>query len=171
MKTDKLVAAGLMICMITVTTMFFKIPIPFAHGYVHAGDAMIFMAVLMLGIKCGVVCAALGSAMGDVLGGFALWAPWTLVIKGAMALIMGLFIFFMAKKIAGRIIGMIAAGIWMTAGYFVAEGIIYGNWVVAMIGIPWNVGQFAVGMAIATALSGALYRTPARKHFAFQSDQ
>ena len=171
MNTNKLVMASLMTCLIIVATMFFKIPVPFGHGYIHAGDSMIFMAVLLLGIRYGAAAAAVGSAMGDVLGGFAIWAPWTFGIKGLMAVLMGLFILIAAKNARNRMIGMTIAGVWMTAGYYAAEGVIYGNWFVALIGIPWNVGQFAAGMAIAVALSTALYKTPARKYFAYQNSQ
>jgi len=164
-KTNKLVTAALMTCLIIIATMFFKIPIPFANGYVHLGDAVIFLSVMMLGMKYGAAAAAIGSSMGDVLGGFAIWAPWTLIIKGAMALIMGIFIVTLMKNgsgrkilkpIAIRMISMLLAGVWMTLGYYVAEGVIYGNWVVALLGIPWNAGQFITGMAIASALSPAL---------------
>jgi uncharacterized membrane protein len=65
---------------------------------------------------------------------------------------------------------MAAAGVWMTAGYFVAEGIIYGNWAAAAIGLPWNIGQFVTGMVIASLLSQALYKTPAGKYFAYHAD-
>ena len=44
----------------------------------------------------------------------------------------------------------------------------YGNWAVAALGIPWNIGQFAVGMAIATALSAALCRTSAGRLFTYR---
>jgi len=176
-KTNELVMTALMICLITVSTMFFKIPIPFANGYVHLGDAMVFMSVLILGVRHGILAAAIGSALGDVLGGFAIWAPWTLVIKAVMALIMGLFIIAMMKSGAKRhmklggvpviqIIGMALAGAWMVFGYYIAEGVLYG-WAVALIGIPWNIGQFVTGMVIASALAAALSKTPARRYFVY----
>jgi len=176
-KTNKLVMTALMMCMILLMTMFFKVPIPFTTGYVHLGDAMIFLAVLLLGWKWGAIAAAVGSALGDILGGFAIWAPWTFAIKGGMALIMGLLIAQMMKRPgamifgvpAKQLIGMILGGIFMVAGYYVAEGFIYGNWIAPLIGIPWNIGQFVVGMVIATALVAALYKTPARKFFTYNT--
>ncbi|MCL1810028.1 MAG: ECF transporter S component [Clostridiales bacterium] len=173
-KTSKLVMTAMMMCLIIVATMFFKIPIPFANGYVHLGDAMVFLSVLVLGIKHGVFASAAGSALGDVLGGFAIWAPWTLVIKGVMALIMGLLVKAATKEptngtiprvTAAQAVGMCIAGLWMTAGYYAAEGVIYGNWAVALLGIPWNVGQFATGAALAVGLSASLCKTPARRYF------
>ena len=169
-KTNRLVMAAMMTCLIAVATIFFKIPIPFANGYVHLGDGMIFLAVLLLGVRRGAAAAAVGSAMGDVLGGFAIWAPWTFVIKGVMALLMGALMLFLQKRgavkpAAARCVGMTLAGFWMVLGYFVAEGLIYGNWIIALLGAPWNAGQFAVGIALALALSSSLGKTPVRRHF------
>ena len=48
-KTNKLVMTALMMCMIIVLTMFVKVPIPLTQGYVHLGDAMIFISVMLLG--------------------------------------------------------------------------------------------------------------------------
>ena len=73
-NTYTIVMTALMMALITISIMFIKIPIPFTQGYVHPGDAMIFMAVLILGWKYGAVAAAVGGALGDILGGFAAWA-------------------------------------------------------------------------------------------------
>ena len=53
----------------------------------------------------------------------------------------------------------------MTAGYYVVSSMMYGSWIVTLMDIPWNVGQFAVGMVLATMLSAALNKTPAKKYF------
>ena len=177
-QTSKLVMTALMIGIIVVSIMFIKFPIPGTQGYVHLGDAMIFLAVLVLGWKYGAVAAAIGGALGDIMGGAALWAPWTLVIKAVMAIIMGCFIAATLDKkqvkIGGvpvlELIGMILAGIFMVAGYYVAEGVMIGNWIAPMLGVPWNIGQFVVGMAISGVLAAALYKTPARRYFAYVLD-
>lgn len=174
MKTNsnaaKIVLTAMMMCIIMLAIMFIKIPIPFTQGYVHPGDAMIFLAVLVLGWKYGAVAAAFGGMLGDVLGGFAAWAPWTFCIKAIMAIILGLMVEAgfrkeensRAKIMAIEITGMIIAGAVMTAGYYVAEGLMYGSWAVAALGIPWNIGQFAVGMVLAIILSEALCKSPAK---------
>lgn len=174
-KTNKIVMTALMMCLITVATMLIRVPIPFTQGYVHLGDAMIFLSVLLLGWKYGTIAAAVGSMLGDIIGGFAMWAPWTLCIKGGMAIIMGLLAASAVKsvwvKVAGidvkMILGMVFGGLFMTLGYYVAEGIMYGNFVSAALGIPWNIGQFVVGMVIAVILAAALCKTPAHKYFTY----
>ena len=169
-KTGKLVMGALFMCMIVVLTMLIKIPVPMTQGYVHLGDAVIFLAVLVLGWKYGAVCAGVGSAMADMFCGMVMWAPWTLVIKYIMAAVMGLILEKGGESISkGReIVAMTIAGSWMAFGYFVAERVVYGNWAVALLGVPWNIGQFATGIIIAGALSIYLCRTSARKTFRYR---
>lgn len=175
-RITTLVMTGLMMCLVMVATMFIKIPIPMTQGYVHLGDSMIFLAVLILGKKYGAAAAGIGSALGDVMGGYAFWAPWTLLIKFVMAYILGYFAEHAEKKghhsVRGvstwEVIGMILAGIEMTAGYYVTELLLYGNWTLPLASIPWNAGQFAVGMVIACILASALCKTPAKKYFVYK---
>ena len=47
-KTYTIVMTAMMTCLVLLTTYTFKIPTPF-QGYVHLGDAMIFLSVLVLG--------------------------------------------------------------------------------------------------------------------------
>lgn len=152
-KTEQLVVTALMMSLILVGTIVLRIPIPMTQGYVHLGDAMIYLAVLSLGKRRGAVAAGLGSAMADVLGGYAFWAPWTFFIKFAMAYVAGIA----AEKSvqAGRsgiiksaLPGMIAGGLVMTAGYFIAETVMYGSAAAALLGVPWNIGQFIAGIII-----------------------
>lgn len=174
--TTKIILTGLMMAMIVVATIVIPIPVPFGTGYIHFGDAMIFLSVLILGWRYGAIAAGFGSALADILIGYAAFAPWTLVIKGAMGAVMGLFILKSLHKERGGILGvslyqlagMILGGIVMVVGYYVAEGIMYSNFIAAMAGIPWNILQFTVGTALATALAAALYKTPARKYFEYQ---
>lgn len=173
-----LVLTGLMMCLVMVATMFIKVPIPFTQGYVHLGDSMIFLSVLVLGKRNGCIAAGVGSALGDILGGYAFWAPWTLAIKLLMALIMGAFVEHMEKKDGAHsghgavtfaeVIGMTLAGIEMVAGYYIASAVMYGNLLTPLPSVPWNIGQFIVGMVIAIPLAAALCKTPAKKYFAFK---
>ena len=145
-NTSKLVFASLMACLVMLGTILFRIPIPMTQGYVHLGDAMIYLGVLILGKKQGAIAAALGSALGDILGGFAFWAPWSFVIKFAMAYIAGTQI-----DKTHKVVSMTAGGLVMCAGYLIAERVMYGSWALALTGLPWNIGQFAVGIAVALA--------------------
>lgn len=162
-KTYKLVMTGLMMCLVTMAIMLFKIPV--FQGYVHLGNSMMFMAVMVLGKKNGAIASGLGAALGDVIGGFAVWAPWSLVVSGGMALIVGLL---MEKN--KKVLGLILGGVFLVAGYYIAEVVIYGNVLAPMAGVPWNIGQYAFGVAIAYILTKAICKTPAEKYFAIKAD-
>lgn len=180
-KTNNLVMTALMICLVMVATLSIRIPSPFTQGYVHLGDTMVFLSVLLLGRNKGALAAGLGSALADVLGGYAAYAPWTLIIKAVMGFIMGIFIEACLKEdkhhiMIGsvalvEIIGMVIAGIVMVIGYALVDGVLAGNLITGFLGAPFNVAQFTVGLILATLLSMALYKTPARKYFAYKLDE
>lgn len=48
-----------------------------------------------------------------------------------------------------HILGITLAGFWMVFGYFVAGGLMYGNFAVSALSIPLNVIQFCVGFFLA----------------------
>lgn len=174
-KVYSVVVTAMMMCIVMVSILLLRVPIPFTQGYVNLSDAMVFMAVIILGVKYGAVAAGFGSLLGDLLSGFAMWAPWSLGIKAGMAIIFGLIIqqacsrgnVSIKKYVTVEILGMIIAGLFMTAAYFFAEGVMYGNWAVAALGIPWNIAQFAVGSALAVALNAALGKTSLRSRMTY----
>ena len=162
-KVYHIVMTAMMMCIIMVAIFVLRIPIPFTQGYVNLSDGIIFIAIGLLDKKHSVAAASLGSMMGDIIGGFAMWAPWTFFIKGGMTLITVLIIDAFAKKhltarakTASRIFAMTCGGFFMVFGYFIAEKVMYGTWAVAALGVPWNIGQFAVGIALAMVITSAL---------------
>lgn len=176
-RTFKIVLTGLMISLIVLATIIIRIPIPGTQGYIHLGDTMIFLSIMLLGWKRGAVAAAAGSALADIMGGVAIWAPWSVVVKAGMAIIVGIFLSWAAAKVSGKmvyavqIIGMVLGGLFMTGGYFVAEAVMYGNWAAPIIGIPFNIAQFVVGGVLATVLATALCKTNARRYFTYNMRQ
>ena len=100
------------------------------------------------------------SADSLVLGGFAFWAPWTLVIKSLMAFVTGLILERTARNHKHsysndrlvKLTAMTAGGILMCAGYLAAETVMYGSFALAIPGLPWNIGQAGVGMILSMAV-------------------
>ena len=180
-KTNKLVLTALMMCLVMVATLSIRIPSPFTQGYVHLGDTMIFLSVLLLGKKGGAFASGVGSGLADVLGGYAMYAPWTLIVKGIMGFIMGAFIEAAAKKGKNHaklgnmplieIAGMVLAGLEMVLGYAIVDGVMAGNLLSGFLGAPFNVSQFVGGLVLATILAMALYKTPAKKFFCYRLDE
>ena len=156
-----MVLTALMTALVYIATMIVRIPTP--GGMIHMGDFTIFISVLILGTKRAVFASGVGMFLVNVLGGLMHWAPFTLVIKGSMALIVGLII---DKKGISRktcFIGFTLASIFMVIGYFLA-GIIVANFftgsaigftesaVFAARDILPNILQVTVAVAIATPM-------------------
>jgi len=175
-KAYKISMTGVMMGLVLVTTMMIRIHVPFTQGYVHLGDAMIFLAVLVLGRNYGAVAAGFGSALSDLLSGYAYYAPWTFVVKALMAFVVGAALEYMEKKgkfnIGKRtpleILAMLFGGIEMTVGYYISASLMQGNWVTPLYSVPGNIVQFIVGIILATVLAKILYKTPAKKYFAIK---
>lgn len=172
---QKMVMTAMMMCLIMVMTFLIRIPIPATKGYIHLGDGMIFLGVLLLGWKWGALAAGVGSALADLIGGYAYYAPVTLVVKFFMGMVVGLFVRNALKRHAGpakmrvmEILGMVIGGGVMCAGYYLAESLMYGSWITPLLSIPMNIVQFVVGVIMASVLANALYHTPAGKYFAYR---
>ena len=175
-KVYNVVLTGIMMCLVMVATMTIRIPVPFTQGYVHLGDTMIFLAVLVLGKRNATLAAGFGASVADLLSGYAYYAPWTLAVKALMAFVVGAALERMEKK--GQLeeghvslpvlLAMFFGGLEMTVGYYVAASLMHGNWYTPLFSVPGNIGQFAVGMVLAFILAKALYKTPARKYFAIK---
>jgi len=90
LATREMVLVGLMIALVYLAGSIIKVPS--VGGFVHIGDCMVFLSVIVLGKKKGAVASAFGMLLVDVLGGYYLWAPFTFVIKGAMGYIAGLIL-------------------------------------------------------------------------------
>lgn len=87
MKNDKvlkMVYTAMFAAMIFVLTRFIQIPV--ASGYVHFGDALIYIVALTVGGPWAMLAGALGGALADLTSGFAVYAPATIIIKALIAL-------------------------------------------------------------------------------------
>ena len=170
----ELVLTGLMAALVMAATSFFRIPVPATNGYVHLGDAFVFLSVMILGRRNGTIAAATGSGLADLLGGYAHWVPWTFAIKGLMAFAFGTILIVINNKNdnAGssenetqRSTGLLTASamalssLIMIAGYFTAQRIIYGNFAAPLAALPGNIAQAAAGVLIAGLASAALRKT------------
>ncbi|MDR2133401.1 MAG: ECF transporter S component [Clostridiales Family XIII bacterium] len=127
-NTEKLILTGLMTALIAATTAVIAIPVPFTNGYVHPGDSMIFMAVLLLGRRRGALAAGIGSALADTLLGYFLWAPFSLVIKAGMAFFTGLIIEKSAESRRGLFVSCASVvGLWFAFNALVGAIVLWAS--------------------------------------------
>ena len=168
LTTKKLVATALFMALTIVATMFIRIPLPL--GYVNLGDAFIFLAVFILGPVCGVIAGGVGAGIADLFG-YITYAPGTLVIKSAMAIVAWLVYQLLKtatkKTMFAEIAGGIAGTIVMAVGYFVYEVLLFTTAGVAVLNMPWNLLQGGVGITIAVAVMRVLTATKVLDKFGF----
>ncbi len=147
------------------------IKIPSGIGYINLGDSMVFVGAIILGGKKGAVAAGIGGFLSDLLGGYPVYSPFTLVIKAVMALIVGALVLkynHTGKNIIINTVSFIVAGIWEVIAYFGADIIVYTLTVspklnvaltTALLDIPGNIAQAAVGIVIAVPVTVLLKKS------------
>ena len=127
MKTNKnifnLVLAALFAALIFVLTKFASVPT--AIGYIHPGDAAIYLAASLLPTPYAMAAAGLGGALADLVGGYFPFIPITFVVKVLLALC------FTNKKenminVRNIIAAVVCCGITVF-GYFSFEIFYYGT--------------------------------------------
>lgn len=117
----KITRLALVASVVLVATMFLKVPTP--TGYVHLGDGVIYGAALAFGPTFAAISGAIGSSLADILGGYAMWWPWTLVIKGVAGWVIGKVGYNQGR--AKQLLAMVLGAAWTIAGYALGTSIMY----------------------------------------------
>ena len=134
-STREIVFTGLMTALVFIATFVPHIPIPL--GYAHLGDAVIFLLALLVPRRPALIAACLGSALADLLGGFALWAVPTIVIKYSMAEIVYRIAPQGRAMGQGRIVtALLLSSLWMAFAYTLAGAVLYDGVTAALAATP-----------------------------------
>ena len=146
LKVYDLAVIAIATALVYVFTAFISIRLPIGGegGIIHLGNIPLFIFAIFFGKKVGMICGGIGMALFDLLSGWTIWAPFTLVIVGAMGYVMGALV-HKKPTYLNVTIGIILAIIIKIVGYYFAELIIYGNAITPFSSIPGNLIQ--VGFA------------------------
>ncbi|MBE5868296.1 MAG: ECF transporter S component [Lachnospiraceae bacterium] len=144
-----LVVTALAIALTYVFTAFVNIRLPIMAngGLIHLGNVPLFVFAIIFGKKTGAIAGGIGMALFDLLSGWTAWAPFTLVVVGAMGYVVGA-ITEKKHSFGWTVTAMLSALVIKIGGYYIAEGIIYGNWAIPVASIPGNVVQVMTAMII-----------------------
>ena len=134
-----LTSAAMFAAMITLTTAYlFHIPIGANGGYIHFGDAFIYLAASLLPMPYACAAAAIGGGLADFLSGVPIWVIPTMIIKPLTAV---WFTSHSERLLCRRnVCALILAGLVSNAGYYIAEALFSGNWL-APLALQWGGGQ------------------------------
>lgn len=155
-KTAKLAAAGLFAAMIAVMTAYIcHIPYGANGGYIHFGDALIYVAAVFLPKPYALAAAAIGGGVADLLTS-PMWAPATVIIKMLIVLPFS----GNGEKIltARNWAAPFVAGVLSAAGYYVAEGVLFGTFIAPAASLPGSFIQSGGSAVFFFALAAAFDR-------------
>ncbi len=141
-----LTTTALFAAAITVMTAYMlHIPLP-TGGYIHLGDALIYLAACLLPVPYAAAAAAIGAGLADLLTA-PMWVLPTLVIKAVLVL------FFTSKSecilCPRNWAAVVAAGLFSPAAYALANCVMAGTMTAFL---PQFLGTLAQGIG-----SGALF--------------
>ncbi len=159
-STKDMTILALLIAIVFVSTYLVQIPMPFSQGgLIHVGDVAFMTIALLFGARVGALAGAGGMALFDLLSPYAIWAPFTLVIRLLMGWIIGSISHGQAsygRNFKKNILALLVTLPVLIGGYYVAEAILYGNWIAPVQSIGGNLGQYTVGLVGSLALSRVL---------------
>ncbi|MCR4945259.1 MAG: ECF transporter S component [Clostridium sp.] len=170
--TRQMVVTALMIALVFLAGSVIKIPT--IGGFIHIGDCMIFLSVMILGKKRGALASGIGMFLVDIIAGYYIWAPFTFAIKFIMAYISGAIIErinnneIISEFKKRYILAFICGGLFMIIGYFIAGALIAGLFtssvgiiqglIISAKDIIGNVIQVTVGIVLSVPLSTIILR-------------
>lgn len=159
LSVSEIAVTGVCIALTFVATGFINIRLPIAAngGLVHLGNVPLFLAAIIYGKRTGAFAGSFGMALFDLMGGWVLWAPFTFVTVGLMGFTVGA----VTEKHHGfgwNVLAIAAACVIKIVGYYIAEGIIYGNWIAPMLSIPGNLVQIAVAAVLVLPIAEVVRR-------------
>ncbi|ASI99479.1 ECF transporter S component [Thermococcus celer] len=143
--------SAILAALVAVVTNFIKVPTPATGGYINIGDTMVMFSAMVFGPVVGVFAGGVGSALGDILGGYAGWAPITLVVKGLEGLAIG-YIARNSDDVSTLVIAGIIGGLIMVSGYFAFEAYMFGV-PAALEEVPGNTVQAITGIIVGVGLA------------------
>ena len=146
--TSAVLAALFVVC----TTM---LHVPTAFGYIHFGDAFLFLGAYLLPMPYACAVGALGGALADIFSGFAMYAPASAIIKALMVLLISKKARpYSPKNIAGLAYGLAVN----VGGYYLVNSIFFGNFISALESVPTDALQSAVSAVLFIILAVCVKR-------------
>lgn len=152
-----LTITALFIALTYVFTAFLNIRLPIAAngGLIHLGNVPLFLCAILFGKKSGAIAGGVGMGLFDLLSGWTAWAPFTFIIVAFMGFTVGAI----TEKRHGfgwNVLAIAVAAIIKVAGYYIAEVILYGNWLAPVTSIPGNLVQVVVAAIIVLIIAEPL---------------
>lgn len=145
-KIKQFVLCGLGMAIVFILTCFISVPIG-QFGYVNLGDSAVMLFSIVLNPTLSLLCGGIGSALADIYLGYTHYAIFTFFAKGIEGYIVSV-LFTKWKDKMNFVIG----GLLMVFTYYLADALLYKDWIVATGGVTFNLIQALISTIIATVL-------------------
>ncbi len=149
--------AGMFAALTALLTAALHIPV--TNGYIHCGDAVIYLSAALLPTHYAVGASAVGGMLADIIAGYPVYALPTFLIKGLLAACFSLT--GGSRLLCGRrFAAMALCTVISVAGYWLTAVLLYGGWQAQLAAtVPGNLVQAAASAGIYTAAAFALNKT------------
>ncbi|NLM43012.1 MAG: ECF transporter S component [Clostridiales bacterium] len=145
-RIKKIAFLGLFMALLIIATTILRFPVPTFNLYFNLGEGVIYLVALIFGGPAGAIVGGVGSGLSDIIGGYPVWAPITLFIKGIEGFIVGT----LSRK-TKPYMAVAAGALFMMIGYASAAGLLYGIGAVP-IEIAGDFVQVSIGGVIGLTL-------------------
>ncbi|MFL0253153.1 ECF transporter S component [Clostridium neuense] len=161
--TKDLAEIGMMAAIIFVGT-YLNIPyyIGSSKSMIHLGTAVLFIAVLLVGKRRGAIAAAIGLSLFDLFSVTPIWAPFTFIIKGGMAYIVGMIAYrgqYNGESMLNNILAFLLGGVFNIIGYYFVDALFYGSFIVAFQHVPSSLITTIIGVIVAVPVGKILKKS------------
>jgi len=151
MNTKRIITIGLLAALSFAGT-YIHIPLPFLgpNSMMHLGTTMIYIAAVLIGPDAG-WAGAIGCALFDLIT-MPVYAVPTFLIKGLQGFSAGKISFAGVKEgnsLIQNLFGFIIGAVISLVGYFITDGILYGNWMTALTSTIGSLLTSGVGIVFA----------------------
>lgn len=151
MKTTLWICITALFMAMNIALSSFNIPVPGGHFYLC--DIAICTASILLDPLAAFIVGGVGAFLGDLLF-YPLPMFVSLVTHGLQAVIISLFAHYILKKkpVLASGIGVTVGAVIMVIGYTIGRAFIYSTPEYAIIKLPYEILQAAVGAVVAMIL-------------------
>lgn len=143
----------------------YAVAIPIGIGYLNFGDVVVLLAGWLLGPLFGAIAAGIGASLSDLLLGYIVYFPATLITKALVAVIAGAIARKCRFSLLGYILSAFVAEIFMMAGYFAYEALLYSAETAVASLLSVNLLQGCVCAAVGAIAVFVLDKTSVKKRF------
>ena len=162
-KVKTLIMTAMFAALCCVATSSIRIPTPVTGGYIHPGDSMVILSGVFLGPFWGFLAGSIGSALSDIIGGYGIYVPATILIKGLVSMSAGLIYRAIGHSEKTRHIAVVLGGaadvVIVTLGYMIYESFLYGL-ATSIAGMPSSLVQSSIGTVLAVLIYPLLMAVP-----------